>query len=239
MTQLVVPLHLVRALAVGSLTILLFALTACGDDGNGGSGGGDTGSDPVADDGCEDTDGHPKRAANEAMGLVVACFSVDESSLHVRNVSSQVLVVRPTAGVDEIHAAGFEQDAGTAAALNVSGRGWNFDRSHFILPLGGSLVACGTAPVSASVEPDVVLTAQANTARYVGQYLAARFQVRGRALAGTVQSCASTATDLAQPSAFVEDVLPGVSCKEMFQTQTSFQRARNSPLSSSARPGAS
>jgi hypothetical protein len=164
-------------------------------------------SEPVADDGCEDVVDHPYRATREAHGYVVACLSEDGSSVHVHNVSSHVLNVTRGEGVDTVEPAGVEKDPGVRAALGVTGIGWTADGSHFVLPLGGSLVASGPGPAVVFIEPSLSLTAQANSARWVGEWIASRLKVRGQALADKVESCASTAAQFAQQDAYIEDIL--------------------------------
>jgi hypothetical protein len=196
------------------LVALLLVIAGCGDDddanGNGPNGGnGEFPPAPTADEGCEDVTDHPNRATAEARGFVVACLSNDETSVHVRNVSSHVLMVFATPSVSRIEPAGVAQEPGVQAALSITGIGWTQSRSHFVLPLGGALVGSGAGPAVVRVEPDLILTAEANAARYVAEWMASRIQARGQALARRVESCATTAAEFAQTNAYVEDVLRG------------------------------
>jgi hypothetical protein len=188
--------------------LLATMVVGCDDDDSAdSSSSSDYYSEPVADDGCEDLPDHPYRATREARGFVVGCMSDDESSLHVRNVSSHVLKVTRGDGVDSIEPAGVDKDPGVRAALGVTGIGWTTDGSHFVLPIGGSLVASGPGPAVVFIEPDLSLTAQANSARWVGEWIASRLKVRGQALAAKVEGCASSAAQFAQQDAYIEDVL--------------------------------
>lgn len=191
------------------LVALTLAIAACGDDEGGDDSGAGTASPatPVADDGCEDSPRHSTRAVQEARGFVVACLSEDETSVRVTNVSSHVLMVNSTPGVTSIEPAGVEQDVGVQAALGVTGIGWTSSRDHFVLPLQGTLVASGPGPAVVNIRPNLVLTAQANSARYVGEWLSSFVQARGRALARKVQGCVDTAADFVQSSEYVGDVL--------------------------------
>ncbi len=164
---------------------------------------------PFADEGCEDVDGHPVRASQDAKGYVIACLSEDETSLHVRNVSSSVLMVRSTPGVNSIESAGVGEDAGTQAALYVTGNGWTASGSHFVLALDGALIASGPGPAVVNIEPHLSLSAQANSARYVADWATSVVQTRGRALARQVYGCATTAAGFAETGVYVEDVLRG------------------------------
>ena len=200
---------------------LLLALAGCGD-GDETSDGPSFATDAmteerVPDDGCEAAAGHPNRAAQEARGFVIACVSGDETSLHLQNISSHVLQVTPGHGVDTLEPAGVESGTGTQAALGITGIGWTPDETHFLLPLGGSLVASGPGPAAVNVQPDLVLTAKANAARYVAEWMESFVQARGRALAIKLQACAESAAAFVNGSAYVEDLLRNalgtVACK--------------------------
>jgi hypothetical protein len=91
--------------------------------------------------------------------------------------------------------------------LAVTGIGWTADRSHFVLPLGGALQARGRGPAVVLIEPLLILTSQANVARYTAEWMASVIETRGRALARRVQSCAVTAAEFARTNEYLEDVL--------------------------------
>jgi len=190
-----------------ALVLLLLLIGGCGDDDDNGEES--TGSPPpqTVDQGCEGVSGHPNRASSDARGFVVACLSNDETSVHVTNVSSHVLMVTPTAGVSQIEPAGVDQEPGPQAALAVTGIGWTATGSHFVLPLSGELKASGSGPATVLIEPDMILTGQANVARYTAEWMASALETRGRALARRVQSCAVTAANFARTNEHIEDVL--------------------------------
>lgn len=189
--------------------VLVLGVSGCGDDDSGGTEQSlnvDIGASSAAR-GCEDAPGHPKRAPVEARGLVVACVSDDNTSVHVKNVSAHVLRINSTPGVDTIELVGVDQAVGVQAALAVTGSGWTVSGTHFVLPLGGAFVASGYGPAAVRVQADLALTAAANAARYVADWMTSLVETRGRALYRKVNVCATTAASLAQRNAYIEDVL--------------------------------
>jgi len=204
------------------LIVLVLSIAGCGDDGgNGDNGGGDnngggvenrgtpppTPPGPTGDQGCEDSPSQPNRASSDARGFVIACLSDDRTSVRVTNVSAHVLNVNSTQGISRIEPAGVKTNAGVQAALGVTGIGWTPNRTHFVLPLGGSLLASGPGPATVLVRPDLTLTAEANTARYVADWMTSVVQSRGQALARRVEGCAQTAASYAQQNEYIEDVI--------------------------------
>jgi hypothetical protein len=192
--------------AVG--VVLALAVSGCADDDIGGAEQSlnvDIGFTGV-ERGCESAPGHPKRAPVEARGFVVACVSDDNTSLHVRNDSAHVLRVSAASGVYKIEDAGVDTAVGEQAALATTGSGWTASGTHYVLPLGGALVARGNSP-TVRVEPDMTRTVVGNVARSMVNWMVSRVPLRGRALYQQVQDCATTAAELAQPYAYIEDIL--------------------------------
>jgi hypothetical protein len=199
-------------LALGTVLILLALLIgSCGDDDDGGNGGGSPLPEPEAnvDSGCEEVPDYPVRGIEGPEGFVVACLTPNLTAMHLRNVSAHVLRVSPGTGVSDIQPTGIDQDPGVQAAYRITGAGYSPSVGDYVLPLGGSLLASGTGPVQVRVTPDLVLTAEANSARYVTNWIVSRFQSPGRRILLSAQSCAQTAANFAQSGAYVADVLRG------------------------------
>lgn len=210
-----------RALAL-MFCLLALVLVACGGDDGGDGGGSGEVSPPPAEppppepppppspqSGCEDTTDQPTRVAANPPGYVVACSATTGSSLSVRNVSSQVLRIRPGASSGEmsIVMSDTSSSAGDQAATSVTGSGWDVNHETFVLPLGASLVANGGAPVAVSFAPDLRLSAQALTARYAAEWVVSKLQTRGRALGQRVATCATSASGVVESGARAEDIL--------------------------------
>jgi hypothetical protein len=210
-----------RAAGLGlAVAALVMTTSGCGDDHQGGGGSSSGGSDTeqsyteptVAaepDPGCEDVIAHPIRVPADPP-YVVACSAEDGLSLHVENVSAEVLRFSPTdpsipteMALDETYL----ESPGVEAARAVTGSGWDMARETFVLPLGGSLTASSDSRVSLHFESDLGLSAEADVARYVADWAASKLRTRGQALAERVQSCATSAAGLVADGEYVEDVL--------------------------------
>lgn len=209
------------------LCALTWGLGGCGEDhdGGGASGGGtgvetsdpppgtsdppaDTATTPPVSAACAGTPDQPIRVPATPPGLVVACSSADGRTLSVSNVSSQVLRFEghPPGSV-EMELTSTPESAGDEAAMYISGAG-DQQRGDFVLPLGGAMVVTSASPpVSVDFAPDLQVSGQALVAQYAAEWAAGKLQTRGRALADRVSSCAESAAGVAQPDAYVEDVL--------------------------------
>ena len=198
-------MRVIRQLAlVATAVSLALAGAGCGDgDDDDGSGGTRATDASSSDPGCDPQ--YPLRATENPPGYFVACLSPDLTTMRVRNVSDEVLLMNAASGVSEIQLIGVDQDFGVRAALQVTGYGTR--DGGFVLPLGSSAVASGPGPVAVNISTSPVLTAEANMARYAANVLSSYLTPRGPALARTVQSCATSAAQLAQTDAYIQDVL--------------------------------
>jgi hypothetical protein len=138
---------------------------------------------------------------------VTACSSKDGLSVHIKNVSAKVLLFWPTYDDPPTEIAldaGGMGSAGVEAARAATGSGWLGET--FVLSIDQSLTATSESPISLQFRTDVGLTAKANVARHVADWVASRFQTRGRAFAQRVQSCATAAEGVASGT-YIEDVM--------------------------------
>jgi hypothetical protein len=166
--------------------------------------------EPQTGAGCEGLVDHPFRVPATPSGYVVACSAEGGYSLHVENVSSHVLRFTPSDPSETVYMTLEEPDAvspGLQAAVAVTGGGVDTAGETFVLPLGYSLTAESESVVSMQFEADLELTAEAIAARSVGDWMASKLRTPGQAFVQRMETCATSAADLAAEGALVEDLL--------------------------------
>lgn len=197
------------ALAVAFVALAGFA-AACGGDGDdAGDGGGDGGMEAPyvqVDDRCDEW--HPRRLAWSdpvAGSALVACRSLDEGEISLRNVSAKVLHVwSPSGGSVSVDPPG-DDPVAVAVAYTVP---LGLADGTAYLPPGGTGTVIGSAPVSASFEPDRDLSIRANFSRSVAAWGEGLLPVRpGERLLRGIGNCAQAADTFISEQAYLEDVI--------------------------------